>query len=493
MACMDTASLLIDRTDKTPLYLQLCGALEQAIGDGRLVPGERLPSERDLAGLLGISRTTAVNAYRELEARGLVRGFVGRGTYVSAGPDASGAPFAWRGKVASGALRTEDPLLRWLARSASDPEVISFAAAVAARECFPVDTLREITDGVLRQRGMAALVLCPTEGHPDLRRAIASRYSLRPEHVMVLSGAQQGLDLIARCLLDPGDVVIVDRPGYLGALQTFQAAGARLVGWDVLRADFDELEDLIVRYRPKFLYTNPTFQNPTGQSMSQIARRDLLELAARYRLPIIEDDPYAELAFDGSRKPSLHDLDEHQIVIHIGTFSKMMASGLRLAWLAATEAIVDQLALIKQRNDVSSPTLTQMVVSDFVSDGHLDRHLVTLRAEHRRRYQAMCAAIERHLHPGLLRYLPVDGGMYLWCTLGPGSDVVDLLRRSSAAGVIFINGDAFYSDGGGKHQLRLSFSSVSPAAIDDGIHRLGRQLESDTTNHDLPGTIPLAR
>ena len=490
---MDIATLLVDRTDKTPLYLQLCTALEQAIIDSRLVPGERLPSERELAGLLGISRTTAVNAYRELEARGLVRGFVGRGTYVSAGPDASGAPFAWRGKVATGALRTEDPILRWLAHSAGDPEVISFAAAMAARECFPVDMLREIFDSVLRQRGMAALVLCPTEGHPDLRRAIAARYNLRPEHVMVLNGAQQGLDLIARCLLDPGDAVIVDRPGYLGALQTFQAAGANLVGWDVLRADFDELEDLIVRYRPKFLYTNPTFQNPTGQSMSQIARRELLELAARYRLPIIEDDPYPELAFDGSRKPSLHALDEHQIVIHTGTFSKVMGSGLRLAWLTATEAIIDQLALIKQRNDVSSPTLSQMVVSEFITEGHLDRHLVTLRAEHQRRYQAMCAAIERHLHPGLLRYMPVDGGMYLWCTLGAGSDAVDLLRRSSAAGVIFINGDAFHSDGGGKHQLRLSFSSVPPAAIDEGMRRLGLILEAGATTDQLPGTIPLAR
>ena len=493
MDCMDTAKLALDRRDTMPLYLQLCNLLEQAITSGGLVQGERLPSERDLARQLELSRTTVVNAYRELESRGLVRGYVGRGTFVSAGPDASGAPFAWRGKVAIGALRTEDPSLRWMARSAGDPEVISFAAAIAARECFPVDTFRETIDDVMRRRGAAALMLGPTEGQSELRRAIAARHGVPPERVLVLAGAQQGLDLISRCLIDPGDTVIVDRPGYLGALQTFRAAGAHLVGWDVERSDFDELEDLLLRYRPKFLYTNPTYQNPTGQSMPMAARRDLLELAARYRLPVVEDDPYSHLGFDAAVMPTLYDLDQHHLIIHIGTFSKIHAGGLRLGWLTASEAIVDQLALIKQRVDVSSPTFSQLVMSEFITRGHLDRHLADLRIEHRRRYQSMCAAIERHLHPGAMSYLPVDGGMYLWCTLGAGMDAADLLRQSTVAGVIFINGDLFYADGGGRNQLRLSFSSVPPAAIDEGIKRLGWILRNRMRMDTAAGTIPVAR
>lgn len=493
MDCMDIATINLVRNGGSPLYLQLCEALERAIVSGELPQGERLPAERELAVMLGISRTTAVNAYRELEARGLVRGFVGRGTFVSGGPDRSGAPFSWRGKVARGALRTEDPMLRWMVKMAGNAEVISFAAATPAAECFPVDRFQEMLDLTLRRRGPAAVALSPTEGHQDLRRTIASWEGVRPEQVLIISGAQQGMDLVSRCLLDPGDTVIIDRPAYLGAIQVFRAAGAHLVSWDVDRADFDELEDLIVRYRPKLIYTNPTFQNPTGGLMSRPDRRELLELAARHRLPVIEDDPYSRLSFDGKRMPSLYELDEHQLVIHIGTFSKVLSGGLRLGWLIASDAIVDQLGLIKQRNDVSCPTLTQLAVSEFLNRGYLEQHLVELRAEHRRRYLAMCRAIERHVRPGELTFQPVEGGMYLWCRLTSGLDAATLLRAASSAGVIYAGGEAFYADGGGRDRLRLSFSCAPAPAIDTGIARLGALLHDLRATDSLAGTIPVAR
>lgn len=493
MDCMDIAAIELVRNGGQPLYLQLCETLERAIVGGELAQGERLPAERELAALLGISRTTAVNAYRELEARGLVRGFVGRGTFVSGGPDRSGAPFSWRGKVARGALRTEDPVLRWMAKMAGDPEVISFAAAMPAPEVFPVARFQEMLDLTLRRRGVASMVLSPTEGHPDLRRTIAARERVRPEQVLVISGAQQGMDLIARCLVDPGDTVIIDRPAYLGAIQTFRAAGAHLVSWDVDRTDFEELEDLVIRYRPKLIYTNPTFQNPTGGSMSRPDRLALLELAARYRLPVVEDDPYSRLSFDGKHMPSLHELDEHELVIHIGTFSKVLTSGLRLGWLLASDAIVDQLGLIKQRADVSCPTLTQLAVSEFLAHGYLEEHLVTLRAEHQRRYLAMCRAIERHVRPGDMSFQPVDGGLYLWVRLMPGLDPADLLRAASIAGVIFASGEAFYPDGGGRDRLRLSFSCVPAPVVDTGIARLGALLDELRSIDQPAGTMPVAR
>jgi DNA-binding transcriptional MocR family regulator len=483
---MGIEMLKLERRNHSPLYLQICNALETAIEVGELPPGERLPSERDLARQLDVSRTTVVSAYDELRARGLVRGQVGRGTFVEARPEQSGAPFAWRGKVSLGALRTLDPTIGWITRAASDPELISFAAAIPALDLFPVEQFKEAEAAVLERGALRALTLAPTEGHPELRQAAARRAGVRPEQILVISGAQQGLDLIARCLLDPGDTVVMDRPGYLGAIQTFRAAGASIVGWDVERADpsaslrtcLDELEDLLVRYRPKLLYTNPTFQNPTGRVMPAGVRRELLELANRHRLPIIEDEPYRDLAFEGAPPPSLFQLDRNALVIHIHTFSKTLAGGLRLGWLAAAEEIIDQLALFKQRSDVTSPSLSQLAVAGMLAGNGFDRHMRLLRAEHRRRYEAMRAALDRHVPAGVLITRPVQGGLYIWCMLQRRIDSHELLHRAEAEGVVFVHGAAFYPDGAGRSQFRLCFSGVPPDRIDKGIRRLGALLST---------------
>jgi len=470
------------------LYRQLSEQLASAIGRGELQAGERLPSERDLAEVLGISRTTAVNAYRELESQGLIRGYVGRGTFVCAasmvangeshdGNGVSGAPFAWRGKLAHGAQRTLDPTLRTIVRAASDPSVISFAPGVSALECFPTDAFREISDRILSRGARVALGLAPSEGQPVLRRALAHYTGVRPEHILIMSGSQQGVDLVARCLIDPGDAIILDRPGYLGAIQTFRAAGASLVGWDAERGDLEELEDLILRYRPKLLYTTTTFQNPTGHTWPLSLREDVLGLVSRYRLPIIEDDPYRALWFRTAPPPSLYELDGGRSVIHIETFSKTLAGGLRLAWLTANEAIIDQLALVKLRDDISTASLTQLVVAELLSSGTFTAHLASLRAEHARRHQAMLSALDRHVPPGLLRYRPVAGGLYLWCQLQSGQRASELMLAAARAGVAFVAGEHFYPDPAGMHDLRLCFTGVVPARIEEGVRRLGPLIE----------------
>src|SRR5438874_9173674 len=315
-----------------PLYRRIVALVEDGIARGRMAAGFQLPPERDLAAALAISRATVVSAYRELEARGLVRGYVGRGTFVSARPDAASAPFAWRGKMAASVLQSTDSTVRDLVRAAGDPSVVSLAAGVPALDCFPAAPFHRALDHVLATQAAAAWCHGPTEGMPRFRDALARRFGGDTEHILVLAGAQQGLDLLARCLIDRGDAVIVDRPGYLGAIQTFRNAGARLVGWDVAGADLDELEELLLRYRPKLIYTNPTNQNPTGSTMPVRTRRELLDLAARYRVPIVEDDTYRELGITGPPPPpSLFALDEgHAIVIRINSFSKMLAPGLRL-------------------------------------------------------------------------------------------------------------------------------------------------------------------
>ncbi|MFN8635152.1 MAG: PLP-dependent aminotransferase family protein [Chloroflexota bacterium] len=468
---MPLPALPLDPSTDAPLYRQLTDRLAQAVADGTLDEGERLPSERDLATSLGVSRTTVVTAYRELEARGLVRGHVGRGTFVCAADAPTDAPFAWQGRVALAAQRALDPVLRGVL-DASGSDVISFGAGTSAPELFPVDLFRRLTDEILSRHAATAFGIGPTEGQPKLRAAVAARVGARPEQVLVVAGAQQGLDLIARCLLDPGDAVLIERPGYLGAIQTFRSAGANLVGWDAERSDPDELEDLILRYRPKLLYTAPTFQNPTGRTLPLDVRRDLLQVAARYRLPVVEDDPYGDLSFDRPPPPSLFALDERGLVIYLGTASKTLGAGLRLGWVVAPPAIVEQLTIVKARGDLFTNGLGQLVLAEVLASRAYDQHLAALRTEHVARHAALAAALKCYLPAGALTWRPATGGVYVWCRLRGSADATTLLRHAQAAGVTFIPGEPFYADGLGRHELRLCFSAVPPAAIDAGARRL---------------------
>jgi DNA-binding transcriptional MocR family regulator len=460
-----------------PLYRRLVTLIEGGIARGDLASGFQLPPERDLASALRISRATVVTAYRELEARGLVRGYVGRGTFVSAKPDTESAPFAWRGKIAAAALQSTDSTVRDLVRAAADPGLTSLAAGVPALDCFPTDAFRRAMDHALTKHADAAWRHGPTEGLPRFRAALAARFGGEPEHILVLAGAQQGLDLLARCLIDPGDAVVVDRPGYLGAIQTFRSAGARLVGWDITRADIDELEELLLRYRPKLIYTNPTHQNPTGLTLPIRLRREILELAARYRVPIVEDDTYRELSLSAPSPPSLFKLDEaHSVVIRINSFSKMLAPGLRLGWISAVRPIVDQLALIKQQCDPHTQNLSQLVVSELLEHGVFDRHLVTLTAEHRRRRDAMVQALRQHVPSGALRFAVPDGGMYLWCQLESHVRARAVQEHALRESVMIVTGEPFYVDQGGASQLRLCYTSQAPASAGRVAQTLARSL-----------------
>lgn len=473
---MDYSTLALDRTNGSALYLQLTEALAMAVASDGLSLEERLPSERELAGVLGVSRTTVVAAYRELESRGLVRGHVGRGTFVVGGGDVDneGAPFAWRGKLASGARRFSDPALRVLVEEAP-AGTVSFGAGMPALDHFPMDTIRRLTDRVLRRGAEASLGLLPTEGHPPLREAIAKRCGTRPEEVLVVSGAQQGLDLVTRCLVDPGDTVVMDRPGYLGAVQTFLSAGANVVGWDFERADPGELEDLLLRYRPKLIYTNPTFQNPTGRTLALPERKEVLRVARRHRVAVVEDEPYRDLPFPGTPAPppTLRELDEGGLVIHLGTFSKTLAAGLRLGWVLAPEAVIEQLALVKARSDIFGNSISQLVVAEVLVSGLFDAHVESLREEHERRYRVLIRSLERRLPPGVLSWRTVEGGMYLWCRLlAPRLESSRLQREAAETGVSFVTGRPFYADGGGESHLRLCYTRLPPADIERGIELL---------------------
>ncbi|MCL6648199.1 MAG: PLP-dependent aminotransferase family protein [Chloroflexi bacterium] len=448
-----------------------------SIRRGELLPGTRLTPERQLAAQLGVSRTTVINAYRELEARGYIRGQVGRGTYVCAVPGPGAAPLAWQAKLAWAVQHPADPLLGGLLQVASQPAMVSFALGAPALEEVPHRLPELLADALARDP--AARWHGPAEGQPVLRQALAARLRVRAEEVMVVSGASQGLDLLCRCLVERGESVLVERPVNRVALQVFAAAGARLVGWDFPRADSEQLEDLILRYRPKLLYTNPTYQNPTGQSLSLAQRKELLALAVRYQLPVIEDDAYRELGLLGSPPPSLRALDDWGIVVSLGTFSKLLGPGLRVGWVVAAPALVRQLAQLRLRSDLHTSNVLQLALAELLRTGALDWHVRRLRSVHRERLETMVRAIARDVPRGALRFRPPEGGIFLWCRLGPGLDASRLLTRGLAMGVLIAAGPLFYPDGGGREEVRLCFASCPPPAIEEGIRRLGQAIAAE--------------
>jgi DNA-binding transcriptional MocR family regulator len=473
IATVDVTGISLSRANGAALYEQLCTELMRLIEGGRLSPGDRLPSERELAAQLGVSRTTVVAAYKELEARGIVRSFIGRGTYVSALPVREGAPFAWRGKVIPEVQTALSNCIRRLLHT--DDQIISFAVGVGALELFPHAAFLRATQEVFAQRSAQALAYAPAEGAPLLREVLAAREGVCPAEVMVVSGAQQGIDLVARCLVGPGRAVVMDMPGYLGAIQSFRFAGANLIGWDISRADPYELDDLLLRYRPALLYVNPSFQNPTGQLLSLEVRQEMLRLAGKYRIPIVEDEAYRDLYFTSAPPPTLKSLDSDGLVIHLRTFSKSLAPGLRLAYVVADAAIIEQLALVKSQSDLFTAGVIQHALAQLLIEGEIDRHLTRLRRAHAHRFQAMTTALNRYLPPGSLCWRVPRGGIFFWC-YSPHFESSELLQIATQQGVHFATGDDFYFGGAGRRYLRLCFTGHAPEVLHEGVRRLAGAL-----------------
>lgn len=481
---MDTsiaAATGLDPTTAVPMYQQIAEHLARQIKSRALAPGTKLPPERQLAELYRVSRTTAINAYRRLEEDGLVRTRVGSGTYVAEGPaETAVPPMPWHQLLVPPLNNPLVGILRELVAMDMAEGAISLATGMPDPALYPWPAFRDMLGG--RQLERTDLGYIGTEGYYPLREALAARHSgqgaaVRPENVAVVSGSQQGLYLLAKTLVNPGDYVVVEAPTYLGALQLFQAAGARLL---TLPAGgplpLDLLEDYLVRYRPKLLYLLPTFQNPCGRIMPLAERQALLALAARHRLAVIEDDPYGELYYDQEPPPSLKALDEHGRVIYLGTFSKIVIPGLRIGWVAGPEAIIHRLSLEKQYIDLHSNNLAQWLLWRFMAGGLFAEHLEHIRGAYRRRRDAMAQALKRQLGDRL-SYLVPGGGFYFWCRLADQRiDCRELLTEAGRQGVNFVPGDAFYPDGDGLRDFRLCFATNDADGLQEGVRRLARAL-----------------
>ena len=482
--------LRLDRDGRVPLYLQIRDQLREMILDGTLSEDSRLPPERKMATALGVNRTTVVNAYRELAADGLVEGHVGRGTTVCrprlSPPQPPGHlttyPLVWNEYFVPRTERGRDPLLRDLMALLTRADTISFAAGVPAPELYPLDDFRQAMTHVLSTAGQTLLQPCPVEGYYPLRQTIARRMArrgatVRAENILIVTGSQQGLDLIARAFLRAGDEVVVEAPSYLGALQIFSAAGVRLLGvpLDEEGMRLDVLENILIRYRPKLIYTLPTFQNPSGRTMAPRRRLRLLELARRHRVPIVEDDPYGELHYTSQAPSPLLALDQNGYVIYLSTFSKILFPGLRLGWVAAPRPVIERLSQIKQLADLHCSTLIQGAVHEFCQRGALDKHLDRVRGLYQQRRDAMLAALVEYVPAGLEWDEP-QGGFNLWCRLPSGLKARQLMAEAAAKRVALVPGEVFYPDGGGQEEMRLNFSCPPVAHIEEGIQRLGVAL-----------------
>jgi 2-aminoadipate transaminase len=400
----------------------------------------------------------------------------------------------WEYRYAHRIQKMGSSVIRELLKLTEQPDIISFGGGLPAPEVFPLEKFTEACNAVLHESGRQALQYSTTEGYRPLREMIArhsDRYGIHvtPENIVITSGSQQGLDFIGRLFLNRGDYIVVESPTYLGALQAWNSYGAQYISVpsDENGMVVDELEKAL-RIGPKFIYVLPNFQNPSGSTMILERRKKLIELADRYGVPIVEDDPYGQLRFEGEHLPPLVALDSQfrnengsgysGNVIYMSTFSKLLAPGLRLAWIIAPEQVIRKLVMSKQAADLHTATFNQMVAHEVAKGGFLDEHVKLIRATYKERRDVMLETMEE-IFPKEVRWTHPQGGMFLWGIMPDYIDGTELIKKAIEKKVAFVPGAAFHPDGTGKNTMRLNFSYSQPDVIREGITRLGMLLREE--------------
>ncbi len=397
----------------------------------------------------------------------------------------------WIHRYAQRTQRMGSSAIRELLKLTALPDIISFAGGLPAPEIFPVNEFNEASNRVLQNFGPQALQYSTTEGYLPLREMIArhtSRYGIKvaPQNILLTSGSQQALDLLGKIFINPGDRVLVEAPTYLGAIQAWNAYGAEYVpvATDEHGMIIEALEEAL-RTGPKFIYALPNFQNPTGITLTLERRQKLIALANEYGVPIIEDDPYGQLRYQGEHLPSLvvmdskiHDNGDNEYrgnVIYLSTFSKILAPGLRLAWVVAPPSVINKLVQAKQGADLHTATFNQMVAHEVSHEGFLDRHIRVIREVYGHRCTVMLDTMAAEFPPSV-QWTQPEGGLFIWGILPENLDAKDLFHIAVKRKVAFVPGEPFFANGGGKNTLRLNFSNAIPTQIREGIARLGQAL-----------------
>ena len=396
----------------------------------------------------------------------------------------------WEYRYANRTQRMGSSIIRELLKWTEQADILSFAGGLPAPEVFPVEKFKEACNTVLDEFGAQALQYSTTEGYRPLREMIA-RHATRfgidiaPDNILITSGSQQALDFIGRVFINQGDHIVCESPTYLGALQAWNAYGAQYISVpsDENGMIVDELEKAL-RVGPKFIYVLPNFQNPAGSTLNLERRKRLVELADRYGVPIIEDDPYGQLRYEGEHLPAVVTLDSQfrgddgtytGNVIYLSTFSKILAPGIRLAWVVAPQQVIRKLVMAKQAADLHTATFNQMVAFEVGKHGFLDEHVKFIRATYKERRDIMLETMDEFF-PSEVRWTHPQGGMFLWGILPKGMDAAEVLKVAIEKKVAFVPGGSFHPNGGGENTMRLNFSFSSPEIIREGITRLGLLL-----------------
>lgn len=382
---------------------------------------------------------------------------------------------AWT--LARRAARMNPSVLREILKVTDRPGIISFAGGLPSPRTFPVDAFAEACAKVLRDDGQAALQYAASEGYGPLREIVAGLlpWPVDPSQVLITTGSQQGLDLVAKVLIDHGSRVLVETPTYLGALQAFAPMEPQAVAVASDAEGIDVADLVAKRGDARFLYLLPNFQNPTGRTMSEPRRQAVADAARELALPIVEDNPYGELWFDAPPPPPLTARNPEGS-IYLGSFSKVLAPGLRLGFLVAPPAVFPKLLQAKQAADLHTPSFNQRLVTEVMRDGFLGRHVPTIRALYKQQRDAMLAALAQEMRDLDVTWNAPDGGMFLWARLPAGVDSVELLPKAVERGVAFVPGAAFYADAGDPRTMRLSFVTASPAQIETGVAALAATI-----------------
>lgn len=385
--------------------------------------------------------------------------------------------------------------IRDLLSVANRPEVISFAGGFPNPATFPVEDLKIIMQEVLELDSTSALQYGPTEGNSKLRQLIAERYiaqglDITKENVMITTSSQQAIDLTTKVFIDPGDTIVCGLPSYLGALQAFWSYQAKPIG-----VTKDEELDVVVRAligsgkKPKFVYTIPDFQNPSGITMNLEQRKAVLEVARKYDLLIIEDSPYRELRFEGETQPLMYSMDNERVIL-LGTFSKTFLPGFRLGWIIAPINIIEKLIVAKQSTDLCAPVFDQAVAARYMEKGLFDKNLKTTIELYRKQRNHMLACFEKYMPEGV-KWTKPEGGLFLFVTLPEGYDATILFNVAIKENVAFVIGEAFHCDGSGKNTMRINFSFMNEERTEEGVKRLAKAIKKmlETAPVELPTTF----
>ena len=387
-------------------------------------------------------------------------------------------------QMAQRADKMNPSVIREILKVTEKPGIISFAGGLPSPQTFPIDAMREASERVLRDDGKAALQYAASEGYAPLREWVAKDLlkqgmHVSPDQVLITTGSQQGLDLVAKILIDAGSRILVETPTYLGALQAFTPMEPIAVG---VNSDDHGVDPADLRAKvgvgadkARFVYLLPNFQNPTGRTMTEERRAAVGQVAIETGLPIIEDNPYGDLWFDAPPAPSLSSRHPEGSV-YLGSFSKILAPGLRLGYLVAPTSLYPKLLQAKQAADLHTPSFNQRVVAEVLKDGFIERHVPTIRALYKQQCEAMLAALDREMAGlGLTWNRPV-GGMFLWVQLPKGLQAIPLLAKAVEKGVAFVPGSAFYAEGADESTLRLSFVTATVDQINTGMAALAAAI-----------------